>query len=262
MPVEETKQLAMTVYEKWALILSAIAILIPIIQWVWKKWIVQPKLNHYHTGYLYLFINRSGSYLRVDSVYEALNKPISIKHISAKALREHDHSQRDYIWSTFTSPTNFQFVGNSAFSNETAHPFRIEADHIYCAFTEFADKDNSAYRSFAGWNEKLTGEAGQLLSQQVSYTDALKRYVETEAYTNAKHELSNELFWKIGSYQLSIFAEYGSVKKAFQFQFDVTQEQYQQLLHNIDETLVAPLKVLYGVPLNMQTIQSKLNSID
>lgn len=55
MPVEETKQLAMTVYEKWALILSAIAIMIPIIQWVWKKWIVQPKLNHYHTGYLYLF---------------------------------------------------------------------------------------------------------------------------------------------------------------------------------------------------------------
>ena len=55
MPVEETKQLAMTVYEKWALILSAIAILIPIIQWVWKKWIVQPKLNHYHTGFILIY---------------------------------------------------------------------------------------------------------------------------------------------------------------------------------------------------------------
>ncbi len=262
MPVEETKQLAMTVYEKWALILSAIAILIPIIQWVWKKWIVQPKLNHYHTGYLYLFINRSGSYLSVDSVYEALNKPISIKYISAQVLREHDHFQRDYIWSTFISPTNLRFVGNSAFSNEIAHPFRIEADHIYCAFTEFTDKDNSAYRSFSGLYEQLASEAGRLFCPQVSYNDTLKRYVETTSYTDAKHELNRELFWKIGSYHLSIFAEYGNKKKRFQFQFDVTQEQYQQLLHNIDETLVAPLKQLYGIPLNMQSIQSKLNSID
>lgn len=219
-------------------------------------------MNHYHTGYLHLFINRSGSYFSVDSVYEALNKPISIKFISAKVLREHDHFQRDYIWSTFTSPTNLRFVGNSAFSSETAHPFRIEADHIYCAFTEFADKDNSAYRTFSGLYERLSNEARCLFCAQVLYNDALKKYMETAAYTEAKNELDNELFWKIGAYQLSISAEYGNKKKRFQFQFDVTQEQYQQLLHNINETLAAPLKQLYGIPLNMQLIQCKLNSID
>lgn len=262
MPEETTKEVIMTVYEKWALVLSVVAILIPIIQWAWKKWIVQPKLNHYHTGYAYLFINQSGSYIKVESVYEALNKPISIKHISAKVEREHDHCQRNYVWSAFTSPTNLQFVGNSAFSNEIAHPFRIEADHIYCAFTEFADKDNSAYRSFSNFVDKLTNEAKHIGSPQVSYNDAFKQYATTEAYKEAKTELMNELFWKIGTYILSITAEYGKTKKTFSFVFEVSQEQTKQLQHNIDETLAAPLKRLYGVPFNMQAVQAKLDSKD
>ena len=260
MPDEATKEIAMSVYERWALILSVIAILIPLIQYGWKNWIVQPKLRHYHTGCVYLYINQSGSYIRVDSVYEAINKPISIKFISAKVERDHDHLQRNYIWSTFTSPANFQFVGNSAFSNEIAHPFRIEADHIYCAFTEFADKDNSAYRSFTTFKEKIENEARSIGSPQVSYNDALLKYAETSAYKEAKNELNNELFWKIGSYTLCIVAEYGKEKKNFSFKFDVTQEQFQQLQHNIDETLVAPLKQLYGVPLRMLLVQAKLNS--
>ena len=33
MPEETTKEIVMTVYEKWALIISVIALLIPIIQW-------------------------------------------------------------------------------------------------------------------------------------------------------------------------------------------------------------------------------------
>ena len=39
MPDEATKEIVMTVYEKWALILSGFALLIPFIQWVYKKWI-------------------------------------------------------------------------------------------------------------------------------------------------------------------------------------------------------------------------------
>ena len=99
------------------------------------------------------------------------------------------------------------------------------------------------------------------MSLQGSYDDALKRYVETDAYSEAKHELSNELFWKIGSYHLSISAVYGNMKKNFKFQFDVSQEQYQQLQNNIEETLVMPLKQLYRVPLDIRIVESKLNSL-
>ena len=260
MPGDLETNAVMTVYEKWALIMSAIAILIPIIQWAWKKWIVRPRLNHYHTGNIYLFINQSGSYMRVDSVYEAINKPISIKNISANVERLHDHSKRDYVWSSFLSPTNLRFIGNNAFSNEIAHPFRIDSDNICCAFTEFADKDNSAYRSFSRLNEKLLEEVKRISITQTSYEDALTAYTKTSAYEEAKRELENELYWRIGTYSLSIIAEYEKKKKCFQFQFEVTQEQYQQLQINIDETVVAPLKQMFGVRLNMQMVQTKLNS--
>lgn len=40
----------MTTYEKWALIMSGIAILIPIIQLIWKKCIQKPILSFLPTG--------------------------------------------------------------------------------------------------------------------------------------------------------------------------------------------------------------------
>lgn len=40
----------MTLYEKLALIMSAIAILIPIIQWAWRKWAMKPILKYHPTG--------------------------------------------------------------------------------------------------------------------------------------------------------------------------------------------------------------------
>ena len=58
----------MTPYEIVAICLSSIAILIPFIQWAWKKWICKAKLNYYPTGQAYLYFNHSGSYLRIDGV--------------------------------------------------------------------------------------------------------------------------------------------------------------------------------------------------
>ena len=79
-----------TIYEIFALILSIIAILIPIIQWAWKKWIIKPVLYHLPTGRAYLFINRSGSYIQIEGVFEAKNKPTSVKNVTLKVLRVKD----------------------------------------------------------------------------------------------------------------------------------------------------------------------------
>lgn len=103
----------MTTYEKWALIISIIAILIPIGQLIWKRYVIRARLNHYQTGNGYLFINQSGSYIRLQSVFEAVNKPISIKHISLSIERESDNQKKNYTWSCFTSPVNMQFIGNN-----------------------------------------------------------------------------------------------------------------------------------------------------
>ena len=47
----------MTPYEIVAICLSSIAILIPIIQWAWKKWVCKAKLNYYPIGQAYLYFD-------------------------------------------------------------------------------------------------------------------------------------------------------------------------------------------------------------
>ncbi len=120
----------MTFYELLAIILAAIAIIIPIAQAAWKRWIITPKLNFLPTGRATLFFNQSGSYLRVDGVYEAENKPIAVKNISVTVTRKKDGQKLNLSWSSFISPVNQSMVGNYLQTTESAHPFRIEADSI------------------------------------------------------------------------------------------------------------------------------------
>lgn len=122
----------MTEYEKIAIALSTIAILIPIIQWAWKKWDVKAILSFHPTGRIMLFFNQSGSYVRFDGVYEAERKPITVKNISLKITREKDEHIYNLSWSSFISPVNQNITGNLVQTTEAAHPFRIEADSVVC----------------------------------------------------------------------------------------------------------------------------------
>lgn len=69
----------MTKYEGVSVVLSIIAIIIPIVQWLWKKLVQKPKVKYYPNGKAMLFFNHSGSYVRIDGVLEAINQPVSIK---------------------------------------------------------------------------------------------------------------------------------------------------------------------------------------
>ena len=248
----------MTIYEKWALIISVVAIAIPVIQWIWNKWIIRAKLNHYQTGNGYLFINQCGSYLRLQSVYEAINKPISIKKISLRVERERDKQERHYVWSSFVSPTNMQFVGSYTSATETAHPFRIEADNVYCAFTEFGEAKQNAYRILLPKYDALMKKAKGLVTNGISIDKAIEEYCSCREYEDAKQSLEKELFWLIDKYKLTLTVEYGKNKKQFSLSFDVTDEQYQVLLQNIKESLIIPLKDVFGLPRNMQPVQVQI----
>lgn len=260
MPATEVQKTAMTIYERWALIISIIALLVPVLQWAWKKWIIRAKLNHYQTGYGYLFINQSGSYIRIQSVYEAINKPISVKNISLRVVRKRDNQQRNYSWMAFTSPANVQFVGNSASSVEIAHPFRIEADNVFCAFTEFGEADQNAYRTLLPHYEKLSNKAKILHDSVPNYDEAVVNYITCEEYKQATEKLKEELFWIIDKYTATISVVYGKKKKEFTLAFEVTNEQFSLLESNMKESLIIPLKDVYGIPRAMQAVQVQINS--
>ena len=243
----------MTTYEKWALIISIIAILIPIGQLIWKRYVIRARLNHYQTGYGYLFINQSGSYIRLQSVFEAVNKPISIKHIALSIERKSDNQKKNFTWSCFTSPVNMQFVGNSASAVEIAHPFRIEANNVYCAFLEYADQYQNAYRQLTPFYTALYNIAMEY-KKELSYDKALEKYVLADEYIEAKENLEKEFFWKIDKYKAELSAKYGNKEKKFVLKFDVNNEQYSLLRYNMKESLLVPLKEIYGLKPVMQVV--------
>ena len=250
----------MTVYEFLAIVLSAIAIMIPIFQAIWKKWIIKEKLNFLPTGRIALFFNQSGSYIRVDGVYEAENKPISVKNISIKATRHKDDRKLNLNWISFISPVNQSVASNVLFSNESAHPFRIEANSITTAFTEFGDSFDSFGKNFRACTAPLFNRVGKIRNSGMSYEEALAQYRAFTEYSQVKDLLRKEFFWEIGKYDLDIAVSYREKTVHFCYTFSVGEYEQNHLLENCDEALITPLKSVYGVALNYQTAYLELHA--
>ncbi|MCM1214301.1 MAG: hypothetical protein NC331_01495 [Lachnospiraceae bacterium] len=236
-----------TIYEVLALILAGVAILIPIIQWAWKKWAVKPVLIYIPTGRATLFFNQSGSYIRIEGVYEAKYKPISVKKIAVTIKRQRDDKTLNLKWSSFISPINQNVLGNYMQTIESAHPFRIEADSIQCAFTEFGDSYDSFGKTFRSSTSALFGKISEITTNYKDYSSAEKVYKDIPEYVVAKEILSKEFFWEIGKYSVDIEVDYGDENKHFSYMFSVGEQENKLLMDNIEEALVSPLKSVYGV---------------
>ena len=237
----------MTSYEMLAVVLSIIAILIPIIQMVWKKWIIQEKLNFLSTGTAFLYFNQSGSYLRIDGVYESVHKPVSIKQIAVKVTRQKDDRKLNLQWSSFISPVNQKMMGNYVQTMESAHPFRIEADGIMYAFVEFADPFDSFGKKFKSCTEDLFNSIPDIRKECPDYLTASHCYKAKDEFIKAKSILNQEFFWEIGEYQIEIIVLYGKKQKTFSYTMSIGESEHNTLLPNIDESLLLALKGAYGI---------------
>ena len=198
----------MTFYELVAIILAAVAIIIPIAQAVWKKWFITAKLSFLPTGRALLFFNQSGSYIRIDGVYESERKPISIKKIKIKVTRQRDERKLNLAWSSFISPVNQSMVGNYLQTTESAHPLRIEADSIICVFTEFGDAFDSFGKTFKANTENLFKRIVDIRNSYQNYAEAAAFYRTTSEYAHAKEVLNKEFFWEIGKYDIVSWSVY------------------------------------------------------
>ena len=250
----------MTQYERWALILSAVAILIPIVQWVWKKWVETPILKYYPNGTIRLFFNQSGSYIRINGVFESLRKPTSVKKVDAQIKRKRDNKERNLSWSYFISPFVHVMGPNAVQGNETAHPFRVDADSIVCAFIEFADPFNSFGKAFNVVTKDLFQSIYDIKGKTDDFQAALKEYQQRDDYKKAKELLNNEFIWEIGKYDLVIEASHTIRKETYSFEFTLDEADYSAMHQNIDEALVSPLKDAYGVARYFQSVDIELKN--
>ena len=250
-----------TIYEVFALALSIIAILIPIIQWAWKKCVVTTKLCFHPTGKGQLFFNQSGSYIRIDGVYEVMNKPATITKIAVKVTRQKDEQKKNLMWSSFISPVSQSMIGNYLQTMESAHPFRIEADSVSCAFTEFADPFDSFGKIFRNHTSVLFSKITSIQERSASYSNAVKAYMSLPEYVTAKQLLEKEFFWEIGKYSIDLQVCYGKEEKIFQYTITVGEGEYEQLKSNIDEALLSPLKRNYSIPWDYHSTVVELQKI-
>lgn len=84
-----------------------------------------------------LFYNKNRVYVSINGVLEAKNKPVIIRGIEVKIIRESDKADLDLDWSTFRAPAFQQIGNNQVVTNEVAHPFLIIKDTVLPVYTEF-----------------------------------------------------------------------------------------------------------------------------
>ena len=243
----------MSKYETISTVLSIIAIvlsiLVPLVQWVWKKWIMTAKVNYYPTGQATLFFNQSGSYIRFNGVLESQRKAATIKKMSLVLTRKRDDQKLKLLWSYLISPVNQNMLGNYVQTMEAAHPFRVEADSVACAFVEYSDPSDSSGKKIRKICLDLSSSMLQI-SQNPSYEEALSVFSKSSEYINAKNSLLSDFYWEIGKYTVDVSVDYDKQKaKTFSFDFTVSEQNYSDLRNNIDVSLIIKLKEYYHVPL-------------
>lgn len=248
----------MTFYEFLAIILAAVAIIIPIGQAIWRKWVLKGKINFLPTGRVKLFFNQSGSYIRIDGVFESIHKPVSLKKTSVKVTRHKDDCKLNLAWSSFISPVNQTVIGNYMQTTEAAHPFQIAADSIACAFIEYSDEFDSFGKKFRADTATLFSKINDIRNECADYLLAIERYKNTSEYSAAKTMLSKEFFWEIGKYSVDIGVIYGKKSKHFHYTISIGEYEHRLLIDNIDEALLSPLKSAYGVGWDYHTVNVEL----
>ena len=243
----------MSKYETISTILSIIAIalsiLIPFVQWVWKKWIVNAKVNYYPTGQATLFFNQSGSYIRFNGILESQRKAATIKKMSLVLTRKRDDRKLNLAWSFLISPVNQSMLGNYVQTMEAAHPFRVEADSIACAFVEYSDPSDSPGKKIRKICSDLSSSMLHI-SQNLSFDEALSAFSKSPEYIDAKNNILSDFYWEIGKYTVDVSVDYNNRKtKSFSFDITVSEQDYTDLRNNIDESLIIKLKEYYHIPL-------------
>ena len=252
----------MTAYELLAIILAALALVIPFLKWVYDKYIRKLKLNFLASGKLSVFFNKSGAYVSLGGVYEAKNKTAAVKNISAKIQRNSDKAILPLRWSTFLSPVFRQVAGNYETSFETAHPFKVEADTLTPVFVEFENSEQNSGEIINSIIKPLHMKANNDMNTMnlpvQTYDPAYRASTE---YKDALIAMNDIFFWKPGDYTVELITEYNHSTFSCYGKFNLTKEDSEKLRANIEELFVEPLanKINCRITVNTVTKEFKLD---
>lgn len=228
----------MTTYEFIAMVLSILALVMPVIRWVYDTFIKKLKFDFLPSGMITLFHNKSGSYISFGGVYEAINKSTTIEDISAKVVRKSDNSTLSLTWSIFPSPVYRTVGGNYESSFETAHPFKVDADTLAPAFIEFRNAQTNMEEVSDGILGPVVNASTPILFQPNANLLVVDNGVKSlNEYAQAKLALNDHFFWKPDDYEVLLITKHSKGVLENRFNISLSMEESARLRSNIDNVL-------------------------
>lgn len=248
----------MTTYELIAIILSVLALVFPVLKWVYDKFIKRLKIDFLPSGVITLLHNRSGSYITLGGVYEAKNKSTTIKEISAKVIRKSDNATLSLLWSTFPSPVVRSVAGNYETAFETAHPFKVEADTLAPAFVEFSNTTSNMTEVSDGILYPVINASTAILSQaNIAVLAADAAVKSLPEYNTAKLALNDYFFWKADAYELVLTTVHSKGLFDKKYVFQLSADESKSLRSNIDNLLVIHVANHFRLSLQMNSVRKE-----
>jgi len=249
---------SMTSYEFIAIIVSLVALFMPLIKKICVYIFYKRKIKFYPNGQIILFFNQSGAYFRIYGTYESINDQSLIRSINVKIVRRNDNFTLNYQWSSFISPV-IQNISNNSFvdTRAIAHPFIIMKNSIYPAFIEFSDPSNSSEILIRKIINKYTNDIS--IDSQQQFHSLYEKLVNSKKFEDAKHDIAQEFVWKIGIYDVNIEVKFNSNVIIMSYYFEINENEYSKLYMNIEEILLCNFKKLYYQNINFYTANIPLH---
>lgn len=223
--------------------ISLLAFFRPEITMLYRKLFEKLELIYIPDGYIYLFFNSSGSYVRLNSSIEAKNRESVLKKIDISVCRNSDERKLKLKWSSFVMPFFQQTPNGFTSGMEVAHPFTIEKNKMQPLFIEFGKEYVATDSLYVDYYQKIK----EIKYISTDYEDAYNRLIGTTEYLRVKERIKNEKFWEPGIYNLNVSILHDdSEKTEFSYNFTLDTIMCERFDDNVEESLVAPLKQYYN----------------
>lgn len=257
MPKEAVCQIVMTPYEIIATILAIIALIQPWAIAAWKKFFKPLKVTFIPSAKIKLYYNRSGAYIYLGGVIEAKNRPVVIKDIAAKVIRQSDKAELTMDWSSFMVPVFQSVGGNSVTTSEIARPFMVGANGLNPIFVEFANTDAQMTNRLSKIHEKLTLESRRIANIiNTPFEQAKGQLQAIPEYQTFREELLENFYWKVSDYQIELSISYNDNKtELYKYRFSLDQDETNEFKKNIETAMFCELSFLYYQPANFTVFQ-------
>lgn len=233
-----------TGYEFIAIILSILALIMPLIIWIIKTFFVKAKLEIYPTNQLKLLYNESGSYINLDFSIECKHKNVIVQNIETVITRENDGKKLELIQSVFKSPVYSAIGSNFLSSNETAHPFKIEANGLINIFLEESIKNTETINKLSEIHKNKLKD----FKINGNYEEDIEKFKHKDDYNVMYAKLYDELFWKKGKYTMQLIIKYNKNKQYMKkYIFEIDDKEAKLFEKNVEEALLCRLKNMHNI---------------